>query len=392
MRDPKTYAAALLAAAAMLASACGTESSTEAAAEPVDGPTIAVSTNIMGDVVQNLVGDAANVITIMPVGADPHDFQPSARQIAELNDADAVIVNGGGFEEGLLDIIEAAEADGTPVFEAISAIDVLEFAGDEEHGEDHGDEHGEDHGDEDDEHADEEDHGDEDGDHADEEDHGDEDGEHADEDDHGDEHADEEHADEHGDDDHKEDGDEHAHHGHDGDDPHFFSDPVRMATAVTAISAFLIADVEGIDADTVQAATDSYLAELAALDEEMTSVLSTIDDADRVLVTNHEVLTYFADQYDFEIVGTVIPGGTTIDSTNAEALAELASIVEAEGIPAVFSDTSASSELAETLAQEAGGVAVVELYSESLGPEDSDGSTYLDMMLTNAERIAEALS
>jgi len=341
---------ALLAASALMMSACGDSTPTEAAQSDdaqtdqpsgdaqdaaaeadqpsEEQPTIVVSTNIMGDVVENVVGDAATVVTIMPVGADPHDFQPSAKQIAELNDADAVIMNGGGFEEGLLDIVEAAEADGMIVFEAMSVIETLEFSDHDDH----------------DDHEDDKDH----------------------------------------DDDHK--------HEHADGDPHFFTDPARVALAADAIAEFVIAEVDGIDGAAVRATADDYVAELTALDEEISEALSAVADADRVLVTNHEVLAYFADRYDFEIIGAVIPGGTTVDSANAEALAELAEIVEAEGIPAIFSDNSSSDELAQTLALEAGNVEVVELYSESLGAEDSDGATYVEMMRTNAERIAAALT
>ena len=354
---------ALLAASALMMSACGDSTPTEAAQSDdaqtdqpsgdaqdaaaeadqpsEEQPTIVVSTNIMGDVVENVVGDAATVVTIMPVGADPHDFQPSAKQIAELNDADAVIMNGGGFEEGLLDIVEAAEADGMIVFEAMSVIETLEFSGHDDH-----DDHEDDHDDHDD---------------------------HEDDDDHDDH-----------DDDHK--------HEHADGDPHFFTDPARVALAADAIAEFVIAEVDGIDGAAVRATADDYVAELTALDEEISEALSAVADADRVLVTNHEVLAYFADRYDFEIIGAVIPGGTTVDSANAEALAELAEIVEAEGIPAIFSDNSSSDELAQTLALEAGNVEVVELYSESLGAEDSDGATYVEMMRTNAERIAAALT
>jgi zinc/manganese transport system substrate-binding protein len=86
-----------------------------------------VTTNILGDVVTNLTGGVVEVVTIMPVGADPHDFQASARQADAMRSADALIVNGAGFEEGLLDVIEGAEADGVAVFEAISAVSSIEF-------------------------------------------------------------------------------------------------------------------------------------------------------------------------------------------------------------------------------------------------------------------------
>ncbi len=308
-------------------------------------PTVVATTNILGDVLRNVAGDQIDVVTIMPVGADPHSFQASAQEANQMREADALIVNGGGFEEGLLDVIEAATDDGTPTFAAISAVETVEF-GESSH--DHEDDHAD-------------------------EDHADED--HADED-----HADEDHADE---DDH-----DHA----DGD-PHFFTDPARMADAADAMAAFLIEHVDGIDAAALQASADAYVAALEALDAEVEEVLAAIPDDRRVLVTNHEVFGYFADRYGFEVVGTVIPSGSTADGASAGALAELAELVAAEGVPAIFADTSSKNELAETLADEVGGdVAVVELFSESLGDASSGGATYVDMVRTNADRIADALA
>ena len=100
--------AAAGAALSLVAAACGTEAAVEVAGVSEDAPTIAVTTNILGDVVENLVGDLANVETIMPVGADPHDFQASAQQVALVGDADALVINGAFFEEGIWDVIEAA--------------------------------------------------------------------------------------------------------------------------------------------------------------------------------------------------------------------------------------------------------------------------------------------
>ena len=106
--------------------------STDESSEPADEssgelPTIVVTTNILGDVVTEALGDAAEVVTIMPVGADPHSFQASAQEIDVLMSADALIVNGGSLEESLLDVIESAEADGVPTFEALSAIETIDF-------------------------------------------------------------------------------------------------------------------------------------------------------------------------------------------------------------------------------------------------------------------------
>ena len=164
-----------------------------------------------------------------------------------------------------------------------------------------------------------------------------------------------------------------------------------MALAADGIADFLIATVDGIDAEALRASADAYIAELEAVDRAVADTLGELADDQRVLITNHEVFGYFADRYDFEVVGTVIPAGSTVDGASAQALAALAELIEDEGVRAIFADTSSSDELAQTLASEVGDVAVIELFSESLGDEDSEGATYIDMVRTNADRIAAAL-
>ena len=334
MRFSSRVLAAVLASIAVVFAGCGGDEGSSGGAPADDRPTVVVTTNILGDVVENLVGDELRVVTIMAVGSDPHEFQASAQQVAQIGAADGLIVNGAGFEEGLLDVIESAAGDGVPVFEAIGAIETIAF----------------------------------------------DDGSH-------DEHG----ADEHDDEDEDEDG--HIDEGeHQGVDPHFFTDPARMALAADGIVAFLIANVDGVDATALKTNAASYIAQLEALDAEVEGLLVAIPSDRRVLVTNHEVFGYFADRYGFEVAGTIIPGGSTADGADARALAELAELIEHEGVPAIFADTSSSGELAATLADEVGDIAVVELFSESLGSDGSDGATYLDMVRTNATRIANALS
>ena len=382
----------------------GDEAATDESSEPADEPsgdrpTVVVTTNILGDVVTEALGGAAEVVTIMPVGADPHSFQASAQEIDVLMSADALIVNGGSLEESLLDVIESAEADGVPTFEALSAVETIEFG---EGGHDH------DHGDEDHAHDEDEDHAhDEDEDHAhdEDEDHAhDEDEDHAHDEDEGHAHdEDEDHAhdedEDHAhdeDEDHAHDEDEEGHddhdHDHSGDDPHFWTDPMRMAAAVDGIVVFLQETVEFADPAAVDASAEAYVAELTALNDEIEALVAEVPEDGRKLVTNHEAYGYFADAYGFEQIGAVIPSGSTVDGTSGGELAELVELVEAEGVPAVFSDNTASDELIQVLAEEAGGVEVVELLSGSLTEPGTEGDNYLDMQRVNAERISGALS
>jgi zinc/manganese transport system substrate-binding protein len=222
-------------------------------------------------------------------------------------DADLLVVNGAGFEEGMADVIEQAADAGTPVFSFADHVDLLTLG----------------------------------------------------------------------------DGDE--------PDPHLFTDPSRVATAVDALGP-QVAELDGADATAVASSTAGYVDELEELDASIEEQLAVVPASRRTLVTNHEVLGYFADRYGFEVIGAVVPSLTTRAAPSAADLTALADTVRDRGVPAVFAETTQSAELADALADEVGGrIEVVELYTESLGEPGSGAESYIGMMETNAARIAEAL-
>ncbi|MDG1196480.1 MAG: metal ABC transporter substrate-binding protein, partial [Actinomycetota bacterium] len=198
--------------------------------------------------------------------------------------------------------------------------------------------------------------------------------------------------DDHDDDKDHADHDDHAGHDHSGLDPHFFTDPIQMIEVVEGLVGFLTANIDGLDSGLLRSNAASYVAELQKLHVEVGALLGEVPSDKRVLVTNHEVFSYFAKQYGFEVVATVIPSTSTLDSASAKGLAELVKVIESYDIPAIFADVASSDVLAETLAQEVGDIKVVNLYSEGLGAEGSDAATYLDMIRTNSRLISEALT
>ena len=103
-------------------------------------PNIVVTYSVLGSVVLDLVGDAADVTTLIPDGQDPHDFQPSARDIETINNADIVVSNGLDFEEGLEDVLASAIDSGVSVYMIGENITVRDS--DEDHAEEDGDAHG----------------------------------------------------------------------------------------------------------------------------------------------------------------------------------------------------------------------------------------------------------
>jgi zinc/manganese transport system substrate-binding protein len=114
--------------------------STQTTASPaVELPVVVVTYSVLADVVAQLVGDKAVVNVLIPDGQDPHEFQPSAKDIETLNNAAIVVSNGLDFEEGLEDVLENAVDSGNKVFmvgEHITVLKIDEEESEEEH--DHG--------------------------------------------------------------------------------------------------------------------------------------------------------------------------------------------------------------------------------------------------------------
>lgn len=117
-----------VALAVVLALVAGAGLSGCAAGADGDRPLVVVSTNILGDVVGEIVGDQAEVLTLMKPNADPHSFEISAREAARLRSADLLVSNGLGLEEGLQKHLDAAAGEGVRAFAAGDVIEVLSYA------------------------------------------------------------------------------------------------------------------------------------------------------------------------------------------------------------------------------------------------------------------------
>jgi zinc/manganese transport system substrate-binding protein len=89
-------------------------------------PTVVVTYSVLGNIVEQLVGDLATVTVLIPDGQDPHEFEPSAKDIESLNNANIVVSNGLDFEEGLEETLVNAQADGVNVFMVADHVTVRE--------------------------------------------------------------------------------------------------------------------------------------------------------------------------------------------------------------------------------------------------------------------------
>ena len=193
---------------------------------------------------------------------------------------------------------------------------------------------------------------------------------------------------------HDEEGDAHSDeegdaHDHGDLDPHFWFDMNRMADAAQLMGAELT-QITGDLAYTTCA--DTTATQIQAAESDVREILESVPVENRILVTDHDALGYLADLYGYEIAGTVIPAGTTLASPSSADLAELVATIDAEGVTAIFANTAEPSALAEAVATETGAdISVIPLYVGSLGAPDSPAATYIDMMRTDAQLIAQGL-
>jgi zinc/manganese transport system substrate-binding protein len=78
---------------ALFLSACA-----PAPAAPTGGLRVAAVESFLRDIAQNVAGDRLEVETLIPVGADPHEYQLTPRDTATITASQVIIVNGLGYE------------------------------------------------------------------------------------------------------------------------------------------------------------------------------------------------------------------------------------------------------------------------------------------------------
>lgn len=107
--------------------------------EAVTGkPNVLTTTTIVGDVVHQVGGDRITVDTLLPVGVDPHTFQPNPQDIAKVAGAQVIFANGAGLEEFLNPLLQNAgdKVEVVPVSAGIQLLKaVVQQAGGQQAGE-----------------------------------------------------------------------------------------------------------------------------------------------------------------------------------------------------------------------------------------------------------------
>ncbi|KWX86403.1 hypothetical protein AMQ83_19135 [Paenibacillus riograndensis] len=369
MLNVKIRHLAVLSLAAMLvASGCGSKNTASNAEEaaPASSATaetaaaetavktdkldIKVSFYPMYEFTKNIVGDLADVETLIPAGIEPHDWEPTAQDMAEISAADVLVYNGAGMEGWAQQVIDSAKGTHLVGVEARKGLDSMEgVEEDAEH------------------HADEEDHDNETGAHAEEADHNHE----------ADWTAEEGHDHGHGHD-----------HDHGGLDPHVWLAPSLAIKEVRTIEAALAA-ASPENAAAFQTNSDAYIAKLEQLDQDFKAGLK--DTKRKDFITQHAAFGYLAKEYGLTQVP--IAGLSPEQEPSAAQMAKIVEFAKAHKVKTIFFETLVSSGVADTIAGEIGAKSAVLNPIEGLTEADrSSNLDYLGIMRQNLEALKTALN
>jgi zinc/manganese transport system substrate-binding protein len=165
-------------------------------------------------------------------------------------------------------------------------------------------------------------------------------------------------------------------------DPHLWMDPLNMNSIVVALVPVLMKDF-GLDVSSQAASLEN---QLDALNTEVASMVATIPQENRKLVTGHESMGYFAQRYGFKLVGVIVPSISSQAEVSAADLAVLKTAIIDNQVEAIFTELGTSPAVSKAIGDETG-VKVVELTTHAL----LDDGSYFSFMRNIANVITNAL-
>ena len=266
-----------------------------------EGLRVVSTTTQVTDFTTTIVGRAGHVDGLIQANQSAHEFDPSAKALVELANADVLVTNGLGLEPWLAQAIDASGFDGQ-IIVASAGIEVVDR------------------------------------------------------------------------------------------DPHVWTSPRNALAMVETITAGLI-KASPKSASAFEHNSAIYSQELRLLSAWAATNFAQIPVAERRLVTNHDGLSYFCRQFEITFIGSIIPSFDDNSESSAADIDRLIAAIKRTGTRAVFSETTISPKLAQTIAAEAD-VAVYSgedaLYADTLGAPGTTGDTYINATIHNVQVLVSA--
>ncbi|MGO2084070.1 metal ABC transporter solute-binding protein, Zn/Mn family [Vagococcus sp.] len=269
----------------------------------------------MYDFTKKVVGDQADVHLLIEAGVEPHDYEPSAKDMAKIQEADVFIYNSNEMETWVKDVLKGIDTKKVKVIEASKGIPLLESN-----------------------------------------------------------ETDEEHSEE---------GHEHTH----AYDPHVWLSPVLAKKEVETIEQG-ISSIDEKNKELYEKNRKTYTDKLEQLNQEY--VKATKEATQRKFVTQHQAFSYLAAQYN--LIQVPISGISPEQEPTPKELKKIQDVVTKEKIDVIYTESSASSKVAKTIA-DATGAKLVELNPlESLSSQEKKaGADYISIMSDNLSALKESI-
>lgn len=268
-------------------------------------PKVVATASIFADMAAVVGGNLIEVETIVPIGGDPHTYEPTPRAAQLVAGADLILKNGLTFEGWLNELIEnsGTKAESKLITNGVDPIESKTYQN--------------------------------------------------------------------------------------AADPHAWMDARYGLIYIANIKDALIA----LDPDNREAYEFNYglyKQQLEDLDQYIRTEILKIPEQQRILITSHDAFQYYGKRYGLQLESVL---GT---STDAEAqtsdILKLNKIIQENKVPSVFIETTVNPKLLKQIAADNDIRIGGQLYSDSIGDEESSAPTYLDMLKYNTDTIVEALS
>ena len=175
-------------------------------------------------------------------------------------------------------------------------------------------------------------------------------------------------------------------------DPHVWTSPKGARIQVANLGAGLAAAAPDA-ASSINAATASYLEDIDALDQWAAEAIATVPEGQRVLFTSHDAFGYFSRDYGIRFIGAALSDFNEQQDATADHIAKAVEAVKESGAVALFAENSNNSKSIEAIARAAGVTPIVgedAMYGDSLGPDGSEGATYVGSIIHNVRAVTQA--
>lgn len=324
-----------LSSSLLLAGCSGANSNTSSNSSDSGKLKVYTSFYPMYDFAKKIGGDKVEVENLVPAGVEPHDWEPSTKDIAKLGESNVFIYNGAGMESWVEKLDGTFKEGKVSLVEASKGVKLIEAKESDHHEEGH------------------------------------EDGKHEDG-----KHEDGKHEDEHS-------------HEHEGKyDPHTWLDPENAKIEMNNIKdAFIKADPK--NKDTYEKNYQDNARKLDELNKKFKDSLSNTKKKE--VVVSHSAFAYMLNKYGINQLG--IEGLSPDSEPDASRMAEITKFAKEHDVKYIFFEELVNPKVSETIAKEVG--AKTEVLNPLEGLTDKqvkDGEDYFSIMNKNLEVLIKALN